>query len=83
MTIPDNDTKQFCDKDLNDSIEVNMPDNSNISSENHLDMLTNEIENSSTNDSVHEDFFMYTNEMRVENNLLKLVTDMNIPNYAF
>ena len=34
----------------------------------------------STEDS---DPFVYTNEIRVENNLLKLVTDLNVPNYAF
>lgn len=28
-------------------------------------------------------FFMYTNEIRVENNLLKFVSDMNVPNYGF
>ena len=27
--------------------------------------------------------FIYTNEIRVENNLLKLLSDMNVPNYAF
>jgi len=27
--------------------------------------------------------FMYTNEIRVENNLLKLISDMNVPNYGF
>ena len=27
--------------------------------------------------------FMYTNEVRVENNLLKLVSDMNVPNDGF
>src|SRR5688572_29285718 len=29
------------------------------------------------------DTFMHTNEIRVENNLLKLVSDMNAPNDAF
>ena len=27
--------------------------------------------------------FMHTNQIRVENNLLKLVSDMNVPNDAF
>jgi len=27
--------------------------------------------------------FMYTNEIRVENNLLQLISDMNVPNYGF
>ena len=43
-----------------------------------VDMQLEDVQ--STEDS---NMFMYTNELRVENNLLKLVTDMNVPNYAF
>ena len=47
------------------------------------DMTQQGSQNDSDDDQNPKDTFIYTNEMRVENSLLKLLFEINVPNYAF
>lgn len=73
----------MCKDDLNEPVECNNLGNSILSNQYHTDLVTDEVQINAASDKNPDTIFSFTNEMRVESNLLKLVTDMNIPIYAF
>ena len=85
MTIQETGAKIMCDTSnvLDILADDNVRNNIHASCNNDVNIETEEVQNISTNKPDSNDVFMYTNEMRVENSLLKLITDMNAPNYAF
>ena len=82
LTIEESGIKAMCDSNVDGTTESDMSDNPNICCNNDINLTTDELPADSGKHNL-DDMFMYTNEMRVESNLLKLITDTNIPNYAF
>ena len=68
-------------EDNNDSCNINQDSIIEDSSINTTLFASMPIEEEEITEPINT--FMYTNEVRVENNLLKLISDMNVPNYGF
>ena len=84
QNIDGSKTKLSCGSSLNDINDLDAIDNLNASIGNtQMDDLTQTSQNATDDDTNPKDAFIYTNEIRVKNNLLKLLFDMNVPNYAF
>ena len=84
MTIQENGAKNMCDTSnpnnlIGDDMRCTIPFTCN----NDESIETEVAQVVSVTKTKADDLIMYTNEMRVENSLLKLITDMNAPNYAF
>ena len=81
--IHESGTNALCTDDLNEPFECDILGNSILSNQYHTEHVTDEVQINAASVKNPDNFFIFTNEMRVESNLLKLVTDMNIPIYVF
>ena len=78
------ETKLYCESSFNDINDLEAVDSSNKNIiDTQMDDMTKGRQDATDKNNYPKDTFIYTNEMRVENSLLKLLFEINVPNYAF
>ena len=69
-TIDDSGTNVLCTDDLNEPFECDILDNSILSNQHHTKFDKDEVQNNAASVMSPDNIFIFTNEMRVESNLL-------------